>query len=296
MKRCGQLAEQYLRRRQAELGERIDPERYPTELQRVKASDRAAPGLRGRSQRHRRRAGRDLTVAGHDGVRPAGTVVRPATTARQLADRRPPRRLLTRSGERQIVAEGNTNGRCPYRHGRRDGRRRHRPRERRTGIHHFLLPASGWGSAVEAKEAVALAPEAAVALKKWRSDDHEQADQEATRRAGRVGAPRRVRCGSSRCGGCRSPNRRPGATSRSGAVNTREHAHAVTREQIEATLNDPNGAYQRLRRVMDAWAALWFWPLTDTVGVTPPTIDQWIDACQALLGREPRGTEEEPAA
>ena len=33
-----QLAEQYLRRRQAELEERIDPEKYPTELQRVKAS------------------------------------------------------------------------------------------------------------------------------------------------------------------------------------------------------------------------------------------------------------------
>ena len=38
---------------------------------------------------------------------------------------------------------------------------------------------------------------------------------------------------------------------------------------------------------MDAWAALWFWPLTDTDGVAPPTLDQWIEACQALLGREP---------
>ena len=38
---------------------------------------------------------------------------------------------------------------------------------------------------------------------------------------------------------------------------------------------------------MDAWAALWFWPLTDTDGATPPTLDQWIEACQALLGREP---------
>ena len=38
---------------------------------------------------------------------------------------------------------------------------------------------------------------------------------------------------------------------------------------------------------MDAWAALWFWPLTDTDGVTPPTLDQWIEACQKLLGREP---------
>ena len=65
------------------------------------------------------------------------------------------------------------------------------------------------------------------------------------------------------------------------------HTQAVTREEIEKTLSKPNGAYQRLRRVMDAWAALWFWPLTDTGGVVPPTLDQWIEACQALLGREP---------
>ena len=66
------------------------------------------------------------------------------------------------------------------------------------------------------------------------------------------------------------------------------HTQAVTREQIEETLNNRNGAYQRLRRVMDAWAALWFWPLTDTGGVAPPTLDQWIEACQALLGLEPK--------
>ena len=38
---------------------------------------------------------------------------------------------------------------------------------------------------------------------------------------------------------------------------------------------------------MDAWAALWFWPLTDTGGVSPPSLDEWIETCQALLGREP---------
>src|SRR5690606_10635841 len=36
------------------------------------------------------------------------------------------------------------------------------------GIHHFLLPAEGWGSAADAKEAAALAPEAAQRLKDWR--------------------------------------------------------------------------------------------------------------------------------
>ena len=43
---------------------------------------------------------------------------------------------------------------------------------------------------------------------------------------------------------------------------------AVQREQIEAVLADPNGAYQRLRRVMDAWTALWFWPLDRRQSVT----------------------------
>ena len=43
---------------------------------------------------------------------------------------------------------------------------------------------------------------------------------------------------------------------------------------------------------MDAWCALWFWPLTDEIAtvdgelVEPPTLEQWIDALQQLLGLE----------
>src|SRR5699024_825244 len=58
----------------------------------------------------------------------------------------------------------------------------------------------------------------------------------------------------------------------------------VTRAEIEAKLADPNGAYQRLRRVMDAWCALWFWPLTETE-IAPPNVEEWIDACEQLLGK-----------
>src|SRR5699024_10151617 len=76
----------------------------------------------------------------------------------------------------------------------------------------------------------------------------------------------------------------------------------VTRDQIEEKLSDPNGAYRRLRRVMDAWCALWFWPLTvdDTVvdpltgedtRITPPTVDEWIDALEQLLGHATRTRE-----
>ena len=36
---------------------------------------------------------------------------------------------------------------------------------------------------------------------------------------------------------------------------------SVRREDVEAALDDPDGPYQRLRLVMDAWCALWFWPV-----------------------------------
>ena len=161
---------------------------------------------------------------------------------------------------------------------------------RQTGgrIHHFLLPASGWGSAVEAKEACELAPEAAAALRDWRKSivtkpSRKQVDA-LVELAHRVESLwqltlRRLQIAE------QEARRNIPLWGRE----EQDHTPAVGREQIEATLSDPNGAYQRLRRVMDAWAALWFWPLTDTGGVTPPSLDEWIETCQALLGREPDG-------
>ena len=65
---------------------------------------RAAPELRRRPQRDRRRAGRGVAVAQRHAPGPASAVVRPAPAPRQLADRRAPcrlsatRSLLARSG------------------------------------------------------------------------------------------------------------------------------------------------------------------------------------------------------
>ncbi len=280
-----QLAEQYLRRRRAELGERIDPEKYPTELQRVKASialhqvygvdlnatavelaeislwlDTMVSGLQAPWFGLRLRRGNSLI-----GAR------RAVYTLAQVNDKSwlnamPAGMPLTGMVEDMTdsVTARQTDGR----------------------IHHFLLPASGWGSAAEAKEAVALAPGTALALKAWRravvgKPSRKQTDA-LVELAHRVESLwqltlRRLHIAEQEARrdiplwGREHP----------------EHIQAVTREQIELTLNNPNGAYRRLRRVMDAWAALWFWPLTDTDGATPPTLDQWIEACQALLGREP---------
>src|SRR5699024_2916513 len=59
----------------------------------------------------------------------------------------------------------------------------------------------------------------------------------------------------------------------------------VTREKIEQSLVNENGAYRRLKRVMDAWTALWYWPLTERE-VKPPTIDEWISAVEKILGTQ----------
>ena len=280
-----QLAEQYLRRRQAELDERIDPESYPTELQRVKASislhqvygvdlnatavelaeislwlDTMVSGLQAPWFGLRLRRGNSL-IGGHRAVYTRAQVNGKSWLKETPAD-------VPLSGMVADMTDGATARQT-------DGR-----------IHHFLLPASGWGSAVEAKEAVALASEAATVLKAWRrtivgKPSRKQLDAlvELAHRVESLWQLTLRRHQIAEQEACRDiPLWGRGQP---------EHTQAVTREQIESTLNDPSGAYRRLRRVMDAWAALWFWPLTDTGNATPPTLDQWIEACQALLGREP---------
>jgi hypothetical protein len=280
-----QLAEQYLRRRQAELGKRIDPDKYPTELQRVKASialhqvygvdlnatavelaeislwlDTMVSGLNAPWFGLRLRRGNSLIGARR------GVYTRAQVNDKSWLKATPidvPLTGMVEEMANETIAE-QTDGR----------------------IHHFLLPSSGWGSAVEAKEAVSLAPGAAAALKKWRSAITRKPTirqlNALVELAHRVEALwqltlRRLQIAEVEARRDISLWGRddPG------------HTQAVTREDIERTLGKRNGAYQRLRRVMDAWAALWFWPVRDTEGAVSPTLDQWIEACQQLLGREP---------
>ena len=281
-----QLAEQYLRRRQAELEERIDPERYPTELQRVKASialhqvygvdlnataaelaeislwlDTMVSGLQAPWFGLRLRRGNSLI-----GTR------RAVYTRAQVNDK-----SWLKTTPADVPLTGMVEEMTKETTARQtDGR-----------IHHFLLPAIGWGSAVEAKEAVGLAPETAAALKKWRSAIASKPSRK------QVDALVELACRVESLWQLTLRRRQIAETEarRDIALWGREdpgHTQAVTREQIEETLSNRNGAYQRLRRVMDAWAALWFWPLTDTGSATLPTLDQWIEACQALLGSEPK--------
>ncbi|ABW14776.1 putative type II restriction enzyme, methylase subunit [Parafrankia sp. EAN1pec] len=153
-----------------------------------------------------------------------------------------------------------------------------------TGIHHFLLPAAGWGAVVDTAEAKTYAPESRERLRAWRAGVLRTPSKEQQNRLARLAlrvevlwelARRRLEIAEA---GIRR------ATSVWGADGSAEPPREpVTREQVEAVLHNPNSAYRRLRRVMDAWCALWSWPLT--TDVPPPDLDAWIGGLEALLGK-----------
>ena len=155
-----------------------------------------------------------------------------------------------------------------------------------AGIHHFLLPSEGWGAVIDTPEAKAYAADKREELRLWRTSIRANPSAAIKKRLSALAQRvetlweltlRRLTIAESEIRrdidvwGLHSEHR-------SGA--------AVTREQVEAVLQDENGAYRRLRRVMDAWCALWSWPLT--TDIEPPDWDQWVGGLEAIMGVPPK--------
>ncbi|MGO9349550.1 MAG: class I SAM-dependent DNA methyltransferase [Mycobacterium sp.] len=276
-----QLAEQYLSRRQEELDERIDPDAYPAELQRVKAYIALHQVY-----------GVDLNATA---VEFAEISLWLATMGEGLAA--PWFGLHLRRGDSLVGARRAV---VPAAALRETGWLAATPVDAplstlgddlRGGVHHFLLPTDGWGATVDAKEAKDLGPEALERLKRWRKTLRPKLTK--TQAVALAGLARRTerlwQLALRRLQIAESEIRREIRVWRADDLAT---GGAVTREAIEAALADPEGAYRRLRRVMDAWCALWYWPLTDEIAtvdgelVCPPSVAQWMDALQQLLGQE----------
>src|SRR5699024_9597002 len=150
-----QLADEYLRRREEELGERVDPEDRPQELQKIKAY---------------------LALHNVYGVDLNSTAVELAeislwleTMGKGLAA--PWFGLHLRRGNSLI---GCRRAVYSSEHVKSKAWLKSVPKAvplsetLESGIHHFLLPAEGWGSAINAKEGKALAPERVKELRAWR--------------------------------------------------------------------------------------------------------------------------------
>lgn len=284
-----QLAEQYLERRQRELGERIDPEKYPRELQRVKAYlalhqvygvdlnatavelaeislwlDTMVEGLDAPWFGLHLRRGNSL-IGGLKAVYSRDQVTSKAWL------KATPQRVGSGEDERPEIA---------------------------GAVPHFLLPAEGWGAAAGVEKSIReLVPDEVKALKAWSRNARTKPTKKQVDALVDMGhrVERLWHLAARRLEIAEAQVRRDlpvwGMPAELRAAPQADRV--VTREEIEESLNDPNGAYRRLRRVMDAWCALWFWPLTET-DIAPPTTDEWYDALRALLGvHKHKGTKDD---
>ena len=287
-----QLAEQYLSRRERELGRRVDPEERPKELAKVKAYlalhqvygvdlnatavelaevslwlDTMVEGLLAPWFGLRLRRGNSLV-----GAR------RALYTESQLKKRA----WLTAVPEAEPLSQvaAVLDDAAVSRH-RMGG-----ALDVSEKIHHFLLPAKGWGSAVEVPKQVRdlVDAEKLKALKTWRREITKAPNKTQTKRLMALARRaevlwemtlRRLRVAEAEA------SRRIDLWGREAQDDA---GSTVSREDIEAYLGAPGSAYRRLRLVMDAWCALWYWPLTTQV--TPPSLEEWLDSLERLLGKQ----------
>ncbi|MFJ8656737.1 class I SAM-dependent DNA methyltransferase [Streptomyces rochei] len=251
-----QVAAEYLRRRQAELGESIDTEQYAVELQKAKAY---------------------IALHNSFGVDLNETAVELAEVSLWLNTMHPGMEApwfglhLRRGnsligGRREVYAaerlkKGGWLGTTPERFPLAEAVAGASLPE--GAVHHFLLPAKEWGAVAAEKEAKALAPTEAKALGAWRKAVTKSPTAKQTARLQGLArraeylwglVVRRLELSEQyisrdiRVWGAEDDwLRRPKA--------------AVQRDVILADLQAEDTPYWRLKTLMDTWCALWFWPV-----------------------------------
>ncbi|WP_413801417.1 class I SAM-dependent DNA methyltransferase [Streptomyces iranensis] len=268
-----QVAAEYLRRRQDELGVAIDTEKYPVELQRAKAyialhnsygvdlNETAVelaevslwlntmhPGMEAPWFGLHLRRGNSL-IGGRREVYPPEKLKKAAWLGTT-----PERFPLTerRQGLPVTVTERKTRSGTVL-------------KETENAVHHFLLPAKEWGAVAGEKEARALAPEEAKALGRWRKAITRTPTARQSERL--QGLARRVeylwdlvvrRLEISE----RDISRRIDVWGVEDGWLRRPKV-AVQRDEVLADLEAVDTPYWRLKTLMDAWCALWFWPVQE---------------------------------
>ena len=136
-------------------------------------------------------------------------------------------------------------------------------------VHHFLLPAAGWGAVAGEKEAKELAPEQAKQLATWRRQLRKPPSDKKSK-GHKLSQLQRLQALSLRAEYLWSlVIERLRISEREisrpinvwGAENLPHAQEAIPRQKIVDDLTTPGTPYWRLKTVMDAWCALWFWPL-----------------------------------
>lgn len=273
-----QLAAEYLKRRQVELGETLDPERYRHEAQKVKAH---------------------LALHQSYGVDLNATAVELAEVSLWLNCMHPGLKapwfgLQLRRGNSLIGCRRATwrtsqltdrpwakvkKGEIapPIDHKLADGALAD------DEIHHFLLPGHGWAAVADRKEARELRPDETAALREWRKSilaAPKKADAARLRQL----AAATEELWSKASERIRLTQRALRRTIDVYGSPIEEPTLRITRARAERVLGDPDSALGRLRALMDGWVGLWFWPLDS--GVRPPSWNDWLVVAEELVGVE----------
>ncbi|WP_329101724.1 class I SAM-dependent DNA methyltransferase [Micromonospora sp. NBC_01699] len=257
-----QVAAEYLRRRQKELELTLEPEGYHLELQRVKAYI-ALHNCYGvdlnRTAVELAEVSLWLNVM-HSGLQAPwfGLHLQRGNSliggGRKLYD---PKQLTDKSWLTTAPQDK------PFRDGKID----------EGTIHHFLLPADGWGAVAGEKEARELAPAQTKRLKAWRTAMKRVPSAKGSR--GKPSQVARLQALAGRVEFLWDLVQQRLAISEQeirrdikvwGADDLPPVTGAVAREKILEDLTSPGTPYWRLKTLMDVWCALWFWPL-DKVGL-----------------------------
>jgi hypothetical protein len=128
-------------------------------------------------------------------------------------------------------------------------------------IHHFLLPAEGWGCAAEEKEVRELAPEDTRRLADWRKGIRRSPSDKRTVQRLQALTDRTEYLWSLVIERLRISEREISrAIDVWGAEDLPRPQEAIPRDKVLADLRAPGTPFWRLKTVMDAWCALWFWP------------------------------------
>ena len=269
-----QLAAEYLRRRQAELGESLDPERYRFELQKVKAH---------------------FALHQTYGVDLNATAVELAEVSLWLNCMYPGlkapwfglqlRRGNSLIGCRRATWTTDQLVHEPWKATRGDHLKP--PLNRRLDIplgdneiHHFLLPGHGWAKVADRKEARELRPNETTALKSWRrkilnapaTNDLQRLTQLA------AGIEDLWNLAASWIETTQRQLRRPMEIY---GAEIATKGPGTSRDSADGAIRNPDTPLGRLRTVMNAWTGLWFWPLDSTV--EPPTWSQWLFVIEELV-------------
>ncbi|KDA44277.1 class I SAM-dependent DNA methyltransferase [Frankia sp. B2] len=263
-----QVAAEYLKRAQHERQERLDPERYAVELQRTKAYIALHNSY-----------GVDLNSTAvelaeislwlnvmHAGLQAPwfGLHLRRGNSLIGAGRRLYPRDQLA---DRAWLHTAPTDH--PFRAGELPPRT----------VHHFLLPADGWGAVAKEPEAKALAPNQAKALAAWR-----RSITKSPATKGKVSPQvRRLEALARRVeflwGLVRQRLEISEAEIRRdikvwGAGDLPPVDGKIPRDKVRKDLDYPGTPFWRLKTLMDVWCALWFWPL-DKAGMLDGSADEY---------------------